>query len=236
MSFLDSVIGKNSDLGDFVSTKNTTGSSYLSGVIGLINNSIDIYSGGLINSNHTQKTSTSTTRVKESANTTNTKKYSPAKTEISCYILNLITNDSVTFDCEPDEITDSNQNNYDPVDIRGRSSPYQGYNASGPRQINFSVTLHADMCRDGLQNTLNKLRALTYPIYSQGALLRPEAFFHIGYMISCRCIVNNVNITFQKPIRDHFYVQAEVSIDLTETPITPFGADEVTNNGNYVYG
>ena len=240
MSFMSSITG-----GKLSGLSNSFISNGSDGITEMVNSAISSYLSGTITRSKLESDSSSgdinSSSTKEGAQANikrvNTKAYAPSKTNISCFIINLLTGTSVTFECEPDDITDSNGTSYAPTDIHGRSSPYQGYSGSGPRTISFTVELHSDLCPQGLQNTINYLKALTYPQYGGGVLQPPVAYFHIGYMISCRCIVNNVDITFQKPIRDHFYIHCQASISLTEVRDgdAPLSTEEVESNGQYTY-
>lgn len=160
----------------------------------------------------------------------NKKVYTLNKEYIPCYIINILTGGKIEFECEPEEISDSNSNQFDPQEIRGRSSPFQGYNSSGPRSISFSVMLHDDLCKEGILNTVNHLRSLTFPNYG-GVLTPPKCLVRIGDMIHCNAIVNDVSVSWQKPYRDNVYVAAEVSINLSEVVDTPYSSSEVWSSG-----
>lgn len=164
---------------------------------------------------------------------TNKNVYSTVKEYIPCYIINLVTGTRIEFDITPDSIEDSNNASFDSQSIRGRSSPYQGYSESGPRTISYSVTLHHDLCKDGLLNTVNKLKALTYPEYG-GILQLPLCLVRLGDMIHCKAIVGDVGVSWQKPIRDGIYLVADISISFTEVVDTPYGAGEIESSGGYI--
>ena len=176
--------------------------------------------------------STSTT-PKLSSSGSNKKVYTLNKEYIPCYIINTLTGGKIEFECEPEEISDTNSNQFDPQDIRVRSSPFQGYSSSGPRTISFSVMLHDDLCKEGILNTVNHLRSLTYPSYG-GVLIPPKCLVRIGDMIHCNAIVNDISVTWQKPYRSGTYVAAEVSINLTEVVDTPYSASEIWSKGGYL--
>ena len=175
---------------------------------------------------------TSTT-PKLSSDGSNKKVYKAVKDYIPCYVINLLTGGKIEFDCEPDEITDTNSNQFDPQDIRGRSSPYQGYNNSGPRSISFNVILHDDLCKEGVLNTVNHLRSLTYPNYG-GVLIPPKCLVRIGDMIHCKAVINDVSVVWQKPYRNGVYLVADVTINATEVVDTPFSANEIWSKGGYI--
>lgn len=162
----------------------------------------------------------------------NKKVYALNKEYIPCYIINLLTGGKIEFECEPEEISDANSAQFDPQDVRGRSSPYQGYSSSGPRTISFSVMLHDDLCKEGILNTVNHLRSLTYPNYG-GVLTPPKCLVRVGDMIHCNAIVNDVSVSWQKPYRNGTYVAAEVSLNLTEVVDTPYSSSEIWSKGGY---
>lgn len=183
----------------------------------------------------TTKTTTAkdTSSTKTSSSGTNKKVYRITKDYIPCYIINTLTGNTIEFDVEPDEITESNSSQFDPQDIRGRSSPYQGYNSSGPRTVNFELVLHHDLCKDGILTTVNHLRSLTYPGYG-GVLRAPECVVRLGDMIHMKAIVNDVGITWQKPYRDNVYLAATVSLSFTEVTDTPKSASDIWKNGGFI--
>lgn len=168
-----------------------------------------------------------------SSSGSNKRVYSPAKDYIPCYIINSLIGESIEFECEPEEISDNSSAQYDSQEVRGRSSPYQGYSHSGPREINFSVVLHDDLCKNGILATVNRLRSLTYPGYS-GILLTPASVIRIGDMIHCNAVVTNVSVNWQKPFRDGVYVTATVDISATEVVDTAHSASDIWSKGGYI--
>lgn len=175
----------------------------------------------------------SLTPVLDYSGSTNKKVYTIPKEYIPCYLINLVTNTKIEFDITPDSIEDSNRASFDTQSVRGRSSPYQGYSESGPRTISYSITLHHDLCKDGLLSTINKLKALTYPEYG-GVLNLPLCLVRIGDMVHCKAIVSDVGVTWQKPIRNGIYLVAEISLSFTEVVDTPYGAKEIETKGGYI--
>ena len=186
----------------------------------------------------TTTTKTTTTTKDTSANKTgssgtNKKVYRITKDYIPCYIINTLTGNTIEFDVEPDEITESNTASFDPQDIRGRSSPYQGYNSSGPRNISFELVLHQDLCKDGILNTVNHLKSLVYPGYG-GVLRAPECMIRLGNMIHCKAIVTDVGVTWQKPYRDNVYLAASVSLSFNEITDNPQSSADIWSKGGFI--
>ena len=219
---VNSKIDKN--LGKVLSTVNNAMSEYEK-ILGGVNDS----SSGIISKTYRDS---STPRLDYSGNS-NKGTYQITKEYIPCYIINLVTGTTIEFDITPDSIEDSNSASFDAQGIRGRSSPYQGYSESGPRTVSYSVTLHHDLCKDGLLNTINKLKALTYPEYG-GVLQLPQCLIRVGDMIHCRAIVGDVSVSWNKPMRDGLYLVAEVNLSFTEVVDRPYGASEIESKGGYI--
>lgn len=177
-----------------------------------------------------QKVATSSTAVSSSSNK---KVYRITKDYIPCYIINTVTGGKIEFDVEPEEITDTTTANFDPQEIRGRSSPYQGYNGSGPRTVSFELILHEDLCKDGVLNTVNHLRSLAYPGYG-GVLTAPSCLVRLGGMIHMKAIVSDVGVIWQKPYRDQIYLAATVSISFTEVTDNPHSASDIWGKGGFI--
>lgn len=176
--------------------------------------------------------SESTTPALDSSSGTNKRVYSPNKDYIPCYIINSLLGKTIEFECEPEEISDTSSAQFDAQDVRGRSSPYQGYNNSGPREINFTVVLHDDLCKNGILATVNQLRSLTYPSYD-GILKAPASVIRIGDMIHCKAVMTSVGVSWQKPFRDGVYVTASVDINAIEVVDTPHSTGDIWSKGGY---
>lgn len=175
----------------------------------------------------------STTPSLSSSNGTNKRVYSPSKDYIPCYIINSLIGGTIEFECEPEEFTDSTSAQFDAQDVRGRSSPYQGYSSSGPREINFNVMLHDDLCKNGILSTVNRLRSLVYPNYS-GILLAPASKIRIGDMIHCNAVITDVSVTWQKPFRNGVYVTASVDVSAIEVVENAHSATDIWSKGGYI--
>lgn len=172
----------------------------------------------------------STTPALATSTGSNKRVYSPKKDYIPCYIINLLLGQTIEFECEPEEISDNVSAQYDQQEVRGRSTPYQGYNDSGPREINFSVVLHDDLCKNGILATVNHLKSLAYPEYS-GVLLAPQSLIRIGDMINTKAIITSVGVSWSKPFRNGVYVTATVDISASEVRDDPLSASDIWQNG-----
>lgn len=189
----------------------------------------------------TKDTSSSSSKPSYSTTTTpslgssgsNKRVYRITKDYIPCYVINTVTGGTIEFDCEPDEINDTISAQFDPQEIRGRSSPYQGYNSSGPRTVSLELVLHDDLCKEGVLNTVNRLRSLVYPGYS-GVLIAPSCLVRIGDMIHMKAIVNDVGVVWQKPYRNGVYLVANVSLTFSEVVDIPHSAFDIWQKGGYI--
>lgn len=188
---------------------------------------------GTTNSNSNPNYSNSTTPALDNSTGTNKRVYSPTKDYIPCYIINSLIGKTIEFECEPEEISDRSSAQFDAQEVRGRSSPYQGYNASGPREIGYTVTLHDDLCKNGILNTVNQLRSLTYPNYG-GILQAPRCVIRVGDMIHCNAVMTDVSVSWQKPFRDGVYVTATVDLSAIEVVDTPHSASDIWLKGGYL--
>lgn len=148
------------------------------------------------------------------------------KDTINCYIKNFVTGSTIEFELIPEEITDNYSATFDQQDIRGRSNPIQGYNSSGPRTISYTIQLHDDYCKTGILDTVNKLRALTYPEYG-GVIIPPKCYVRFGNMIGTKAITTSVGVTWKKPYRDGIFINADVTLEFTEVLENPKSASQI---------
>lgn len=146
---------------------------------------------------------------------------------IECYVKNMITGSTVSFYL-PEEFNDEFSAQFDDAEVRGRTSPMRGYSGSGPRQLNFTATIHADYCVGGLMTTIDKLKALTFPKYGSN-IEPPSCYIRIGNIVSAKTTVNSIGIAYQKPYRNGEFVMAEVSFDMTEVVDESYDAVDIEN-------
>lgn len=149
------------------------------------------------------------------------------------YIINLITNTRITFSILPEDISESNQAQFDEQSIRGRSSPLRGYNTSGPRNVSYSLELHDDYCEGGILATVNKLKALSFPTYD-GIVIPPKCYIRIGNMIGMTAVTSSVSVSWKPPFRNGVYLCASVSLDFSEVVTVPYGARDIERGSDYV--
>lgn len=150
--------------------------------------------------------------------------------EIECYVINRLTGTKIVFGISPDEVTESNSAQFDDADIRGRSSPFKQYSQTGPRSVSFTIQLYADYCPMGIVQTVNAVKALVYPRYTD-VIEAPHAYFKIGKFMALDGVVNSVSVSWRKPFRDGYYLFADVSIDMDEVRSVAQSVEEVESNG-----
>ena len=152
--------------------------------------------------------------------------------EIPCYLVNLITNDGgsgvVYFPHIPEEFSYSKSNNFEEMEIKGRSEPFQGYNNSSALTVDINVTISADYCENhDIDSVLQVLESFAYPRYSDaGRIVPPKCFFRCA-TFSVEGVLESINIVRKLPIIDGKYTIAEVSISIIETHPTSVSAKTV---------
>ena len=154
------------------------------------------------------------------------------KQEIPCYLVNLITNNNgsgvVYFPHIPEEFSYSKSNNFEEMEIKGRSEPFQGYNNSSALTVDINVTISADYCENhDIDSVLQVLESFAYPRYSEaGRIVPPKCFFRCA-TFSVEGVLESINIVRKLPIIDGKYTIAEVSISIIETHPTSVSAKTV---------
>ena len=151
------------------------------------------------------------------------------------FIFNLATTSIIEFHM-PSDLSDSMSANFESQNVRGRSAQYHGYNDSGPRSISFSIELQADYCKEEFNTTLAKLKALVYPVYTNGVIY-PSCVIKLGNVLTGQFIINSVGVSYDgsAPKRDHLYTKATVSIDATETVEIAKSADQIERDTYYFH-
>ena len=150
--------------------------------------------------------------------------------EIEFIIINMNTGSDIKFGIAPETISDSINAVFSEQAVMGRSSPYEGYSSSGPRDISFTVPLYASYCPEGIIATERKLRALVYPSKSVG-IQPPKCRFKIGAFIDVICVPKSISTTWKKPFIDETYMFADVTLTITVIEDNCRFAKEVELNG-----
>ncbi len=136
---------------------------------------------------------------------------------ITCYILNKLTDKTIKFYVIPEEVSESYGASWDSTEVRGRSAPYFGFSGNEARTVSYSITLHADYCKN-LKDIVKELKRLVYPKYAGSIVIPPYCKVKFGSMVDMTAIVNNVSVNWSGTLIDgnDYYSTAEVSIEFTE--------------------
>lgn len=140
------------------------------------------------------------------------------KDDFSLYIRNEATGTTINFDLVPEDFSESFSSSFESQDIMGRSAPIVGWSSSGPHSVSLTLTLHAEIegGTDKLKDKINKLVALTYPVYSGDAITPPKCFIRVGKMVGMYGYIESVSVSWEKPYSEQIFRKAEVSIDVNE--------------------
>lgn len=158
--------------------------------------------------------------------------YSPPERDPFPFIIvNRLTGTRIVMKVLPEDISDSSAAQFNQQVPLGRSVPIWGYASSGPRNISFQVTLHDDMCEDGLLKTVYNCYALQYPKYEGNQIKPPKAIITIGNIIRISAVPQSVSVSWRKPVRDNIYISAEVSFSFASAEEIPFGSDDIESLG-----
>ena len=132
----------------------------------------------------------------------------------------------IDFELPPEEFTDSNSANFEDQFTLGRSGPFKGYSNSGPRNIDFTVSLHMDYCRRGIVQTVDSLQALCYPTYDN-RISAPQCLLVIGKFLKVKVVPQSVSVTWKGPYRDGVYMMADVTLSFSEVVDASISAKQV---------
>lgn len=155
--------------------------------------------------------------------------YSPGnRVAVDCFVKNLVTGTIVKFDNMPSDLSDSYSANFEPTSIRGRSTAIQGYDSTEPRTISFSTTISEDLTDEGVLTKVSRLRALEYPGYSS-VVEPPKCYLKLGNAVRGIFICMSVDVSYpdNAPVRDNYYLIAEVSLSFTEANDYSWSAAEI---------
>lgn len=166
---------------------------------------------------------TNTVSGYQSADNTGVSKPNPKlvsydREHFNSYIKNLITGSMIEFEL-PRGLSDNIAAEFENTPIRGRSMPFHGYSSTSDRTISISLPIQADFCKEEFDVTINKLRALNYPGYSN-EVQPPICYVRLGNVIHDTFIINSVGVSYgdDGPFRDNKYTYAEVSLELVWVP------------------
>ena len=160
----------------------------------------------------------------------------------------------------PDSISDRLGSTFASTNILSRTAPIYSYSNSGPRQIQFDITLHRDLMTqlnyknkafladvelgdDYVDTLIRYLQAMALPAYkasqvqsaiSQGKIVNPPiAAVRFGNEIFIKGIVSGeVGVTYSGPIgSDGKYKQVTISFNIIETE--PQDAESIAKWGSF---
>ena len=164
------------------------------------------------------------------------KQYSPGyRVEVDCFVKNLVTGTVVKFDNMPSDLSDSYAANFEPAAIRGRSTAIQGYDNTEPRTVSFSTTISEDLTEEGVLTKVARLRALEYPGYTS-VVEPPRCYLKLGNAVRGIFICTSVDVNYpdNAPVRDNYYLIAEVSMSFTETNDYARSASEIEEGAGLI--
>ena len=164
------------------------------------------------------------------------KQYSPGyRVEVDCFVKNLVTGTVVNFDNMPNDLSDSYAANFEPAAIRGRSTAIQGYDNTEPRTVSFSTTISEDLTEEGVLTKVARLRALEYPGYTS-VVEPPRCYLKLGNAVRGIFICTSVDVNYpdNAPVRDNYYLIAEVSMSFTETNDYARSASEIEEGAGLI--
>lgn len=140
--------------------------------------------------------------------------------------------------CYPDGVTDVTNVDYTSQNVLGRSEPFQAYNNSGPRSIQFSFRMHREMTGNisQIEEIVRCIESSVYPNYNanSSSVAAVKTSVRIGNVIYISGIVTSQSTSWEGPIGpDHKYNMVTVSFTVTEVTGSPKTAGYVSQNGGF---
>lgn len=149
----------------------------------------------------------------------------------------------------PESITDTLNSTFTSTSILARSAPIYSYSYSGPRNVQFSLSLHRDMMTqinygvsnlkielgdDYVDTIVKNLQAIALPKYSASNKMvnPPMIAVRLGNEVFVKGIVNGgITVTKSLPIlQDNRY--ANVDINFVVSEVDPYDAETVATQGS----
>lgn len=150
----------------------------------------------------------------------------------------------------PDQIQDSMKVSFQETNALSRTAPVLSYNNSGPRTVQFNLSLHRDMFNDANMNYSNlkvkigddyvdtmikQLQSIALPKYqaTSKSVVPPMIAVRFGDEIFVKGVVNSqISVTYKKPILSNGkYAQLDIAFTVTE--VDPYDADSVSQAGSF---
>lgn len=150
----------------------------------------------------------------------------------------------------PDQIADNMNSNFQQTNALGRSAPVFTYSNSGPRSVQFHITLHRDLMDDaniGVSNVgreygedyvdtlIRALQSIAVPKYNitQKMIEPPWVALRLSNELFVRGIVSGqIGVEYQKPVLENGkYALVNITFMIYETD--PYDASSIFTNGSF---
>lgn len=149
-----------------------------------------------------------------------------------------LSGDTIDFPVYPEEFEDSRKATYGTMpDMIYQYEPWQVYESSGPRVLNFKFDMHRDMWtgdhRDGKCNELIRFcEANCYPEYNGSLVNTSIVTLYIKGSALITGVLTDVSTTWDGPIGlDGYYLHCALQISITEVSQQPLNYSTVRNKG-----
>jgi hypothetical protein len=146
---------------------------------------------------------------------------------------------TLCFPCFPESYTDSHTASVTPMNILGRSEPFQIYQNSGPRTVSVSFRMDREMNRTcNIQNIIALVQSACYPIHTYPII--PRCTLVIGANCSITGIITDVStdwgetllsVTDSSGNQNFVYSVATLQFSVTECTGSPKWQPQVASSG-----
>lgn len=133
----------------------------------------------------------------------------------------------------PNEFSDTNNANFNGVNLFGRSVDYQIYQGSS-REISVTLQMHEELCSN--VNYIHQLVAFiesaNYPGYRGTTVEVPEIRLTVGRQFQIRGILTSCSANWKAPIIDGRLVNCDLALGIKETT-GPYSMADIRSKGGY---
>lgn len=173
-----------------------------------------------------------------------------SSTLISNFIYLYHTDEYLILPEYPDSISDKMGSTFSQTNALSRTAPVFAYSNSGPRTVNFQITLHRDMMydvnteisnvelepdEDYVDVLVRKLQEIALPVYSatNRMVTPPMIAVRLGKELFVKgVVIGGVSIDYNKPIlEDDRYANVVLSFNIYE--VDPYDAQTVGQLGSF---
>lgn len=147
-----------------------------------------------------------------------------------------LSGESVDFPVYPEEPSDSRKSTYTQMpETLYQYEPFQVYQSSGPRSVEYNFTFHREMwtgdIRDGLANKLIRFcEGCLYPEYNGSAVNTSIVTLYVHGEVMIRGILTEVSKAWKGPIlSDGWFAVCTLSLGITEVAENPLNHTSVRN-------